>query len=153
MDEKIFRVDRADFKVAKNPAVLETIGLGSCVGIVLYDQVQKIGGLAHIMLPYQADSAIEAMLENMLCAGAKEKNTQAMLFGGADMFPEIKKKMAAIGEKNLVAVKEDLEKRKIKIIAEETGGVKGRTLRFNLKVGSVEVKYATREKKVYFWRP
>ncbi len=167
MDERVFRVGRAEFKIARNPAVIETIGLGSCVGIILYDRIQKIGGLAHVMLPYQkeglrksenevakfADSAIEIMINQMLRYGANEKNFEAMLFGGADMFSEIKKKkLMAIGERNVIAARDELERRKIKIVAEETGGMKGRTLRFHLEDTSVEVLYATGEKKVYVRR-
>ena len=45
------RVSMADFKVAKAPSQLITTGLGSCVGVALYDPVAKVAGLAHIMLP------------------------------------------------------------------------------------------------------
>ena len=50
MSFKLINVGIADTEVAKPPDILRTI-LGSCVGICFYDSVNKIGGLAHIMLP------------------------------------------------------------------------------------------------------
>ena len=41
----------SDYKMAKNPGVLVTYALGSCIGICIYDRKLKIGGLSHIMLP------------------------------------------------------------------------------------------------------
>ena len=73
-EAKIIKVGMADLKVAKAPDILTTLGLGSCVGIALYDNVAKIGGLAHIMLPDStqiknnsnvakfADTAIEQLI-------------------------------------------------------------------------------------------
>ena len=49
--EQIIKVGMADLNIAKAPGILTTLGLGSCVAIALYDRKQKIGGLAHIMLP------------------------------------------------------------------------------------------------------
>ena len=47
----VVRVGMAEYKIAKSPAVLVTLGLGSCVGVALHDSINKIGGLAHVMLP------------------------------------------------------------------------------------------------------
>ncbi|MFA5536031.1 MAG: chemotaxis protein CheD, partial [Bacillota bacterium] len=72
------KVGIADWKVAKVPQQIITLGLGSCVGIALFDQYARVGGLAHIMLPdstqFQrnenrakyADTALPDMLEEML---------------------------------------------------------------------------------------
>ena len=48
---EVIKVGMADLNVCKNPDIITTLGLGSCIGIALYDPVTKIGGLAHIMLP------------------------------------------------------------------------------------------------------
>ena len=48
---KVIKVGMADLNTCKNPDVITTLGLGSCIGISLYDPVTKIGGLAHVMLP------------------------------------------------------------------------------------------------------
>ena len=48
---QMIKVGMADLKICKAPDALTTIGLGSCIGIALYDPSTKISGLAHIMLP------------------------------------------------------------------------------------------------------
>ena len=47
----VIKVGMADLNVCKSPDIITTLGLGSCIGIAVYDPVTKIGGLAHIMLP------------------------------------------------------------------------------------------------------
>jgi len=47
----IIKIGMADLNVAVFPDILQTCGLGSCVGICLWDPVKKISGMAHIMLP------------------------------------------------------------------------------------------------------
>ena len=48
---ELIKVGMADYKVGSNPDALISYGLGSCVGIALFDPVSKVGGLSHIMLP------------------------------------------------------------------------------------------------------
>lgn len=48
---EVVKVGMADLKVIAEYGILTTLGLGSCVGIALYDKTTKIAGLAHIMLP------------------------------------------------------------------------------------------------------
>ncbi|PKM57166.1 MAG: chemotaxis protein CheD, partial [Firmicutes bacterium HGW-Firmicutes-3] len=47
----MIKVGMADLNSCKSPDVLTTLGLGSCVGIILYDPITKVSGLAHVMLP------------------------------------------------------------------------------------------------------
>jgi chemotaxis protein CheD len=156
------RVGMAEFKVANLPTILTSIGLGSCVAVVLYDDFKKIGGLAHIMLPKEkeandtsnpakfADSAIELMLKEMEKKGANKKNIKAKIFGGANMFPNIyHNPLTKVGERNIIAVREELKKRKIRIVAEDVGGNIGRTVIFDTSNGKVIVKNAKGEEKVY----
>ncbi len=148
-----FKVGMAEYKVAPNPNVLTSIGLGSCVGIVLYDANKKIGGLAHIMLPRRdegkerhnpakfADSAIQIMLNDMMSAGATPAAIRAKIFGGANMFPGVPTRTGMnVGQRNAQTVKEELAKRKIKIVAEDLGGTMGRTVVFDTTDGSVVVR-------------
>jgi len=74
MNNEYIKVGMADFKIGAGDDVLVTLGLGSCVGIVLYDKFKRIGGMAHIMLPSSkeirnnanrakfADTALDEML-------------------------------------------------------------------------------------------
>lgn len=152
----------AEYKVAGNPALLMSIGLGSCMGIVLYDFVKRIGGLAHIMLPRQdeakdrsnpakfADTAIVLMLDEMEKLGSSGRNVRAKIFGGANMFPNVKSTVFMnVGERNAAAVKEELGKRKIKITVEDVGGNAGRTIIFNIVDGSVRVRTVRGGERVY----
>ena len=95
---EIIKVGMADLKVCTYPDSLTTLGLGSCVGIALYDSVTKVTGLAHIMLPDStkitkneniakfADTGIAETLRLMLLQGANRKRIVAKIAGGADMF-------------------------------------------------------------------
>ena len=47
----VIKVGMADLNIAKSPDSLTTLGLGSCIGLTLYDPVAKIGGLVQYMLP------------------------------------------------------------------------------------------------------
>ncbi|NLJ33621.1 MAG: chemotaxis protein CheD [Firmicutes bacterium] len=149
------RVAMADLQVVKAPLVLITIGLGSCVGVTLYDPIMKIGGMAHIMLPYQqknsaggkpgkyADSAVPYLLQELLHLGAVEKRIEAKLAGGAQMFPSKGKRgndILRVGERNVEATLEALKKARIRIVAQDTGGNHGRTLEFATLTGSLRVK-------------
>lgn len=133
--------------------VLTTTALGSCVGIALYDSLLKIGGLAHIMLPFShqfrasgnpakfADTAIPAMLEKMFALGASRCRIWAKIAGGAHMFAiPVSSEVMRIGERNVDAVKTVLQKEGIRLIAEDTGDNHGRSLEFFLDSGKVLVK-------------
>lgn len=77
----IIKVGMADLNVCKAPDGLTTLGLGSCIGLTLYDPVTKIGGMVHYMLPDStkvsnnsnkakfADTGIEELLKKVIAAG------------------------------------------------------------------------------------
>ena len=156
------KVGMAEYKVMESPALLTSIGLGSCIGLVLYDAINKIGALAHIMLPRHsdakdqsnpakfADTSIELMLAEMKERGSLRRNIKAKVFGGANMFPSVQSKtLMNIGERNAAAVKEELIKRKIAVVAEDLGGHCGRTIIFDTRNGKVSVKTIRGESVVY----
>lgn len=147
------RVGMADFQVAKAPAQLITTGLGSCVGIALYDPVAKVAGLAHIMLPDSqrglpssnkgkfADTAIPALVGEMEGAGAQRQRLQAKIAGGAQMFSFTDHgDNNSIGERNVEAVQTILSQLKIPILAQDTGGRRGRTIAFDPNCGRLVVR-------------
>ena len=145
-------VGMADLKVAKHPDVLTTLGLGSCVGICLFDAASKIGGLAHVMLPsykgYEgqtimkfADSAIIELLNQMTRIGAKRTGLVAKIAGGAHMFGKASSNdMLKIGERNAKASLAILAQLKIPVRANETGGTHGRTIILDLNDGSLKIR-------------
>ncbi len=153
MDDLELLVRMADLKIAKSPCILSSLGIGSCVGIVLYDKFSKIGGMAHIMLPDVnvvkhksnrakfANTAIPDMLGDMLTMGAKKQFITAKIFGGAHMFGKDRiNAVFNVGTRNVLKVKEVLNDYKIRIIAEDTGGTFGRSLFFDTETGAVKIR-------------
>lgn len=136
------KVGMADLNICREPDALTTIGLGSCIGIALYDPMTKISGLAHIMLPDStqirnnsnvakfADTGIQKLYDDMIAAGAGKSRLVAKIAGGAKMF-ELSSGGAQginIGEKNAIACKEKLKALGIPLLAEDTGLNYGRTV-------------------------
>ncbi len=150
----IIRVGMAEYKAAKSPATLITLGLGSCVGVVLYDRMNKIGGLAHIMLPDStlssnknfnpgkfADTAIDALIEDMLKLGINRSNLVSKIAGGAQMFKiKSENNIMQIGKRNVEAVRAKLNQLNIKLIAEDVEGNYGRTIEFFCETGELTIK-------------
>ena len=114
-----------------------TIGLGSCIALILHDQRRSLAGLAHIMLPESrgnvdrpgkfADTALAALMEELENLGSTKFSTTAIVVGGASMF-EFSANSLNIGERNAAAVKDLLQDQGIKIEHEETGGKVGRSV-------------------------
>jgi chemotaxis protein CheD len=143
----------AELKVSKNPGKLVTIGLGSCIAVVLYDPIAKVGALIHAMLPRASrdrakfnkakfvDTAIPLALEEMEKLGARRERITAKLIGGAKMFPIDDKTF--IGDKNAEMAENILRALGIRIMARDIGGAIGRTVEFDVSTGRVLVKTAS----------
>ncbi|HHV83555.1 chemotaxis protein CheD [Tepidanaerobacter syntrophicus] len=144
----------AEYKAAKSPYSLITLGLGSCVGVTLYDNLTKVGGLAHVMLPDStlsgkkdynpgkfADTAIDVLIEEMLRLGASKNRMVSKIAGGAQMF-QIKSEnnIMQIGKRNVEAVRNKLNQLNIRIIAEDVEGNYGRTIEFFCEDGRLAVR-------------
>lgn len=152
-DKKEVRVGIADSAIVSFPDKLITMGLGSCVGIALYDKEKKIAGLVHIMLPDSkqfrnivnpfkyADLGVENLVKKMISYGCKKENMIAKIAGGASMFnfPD-KKIISDVGKRNSAAVIEIINKLSIPIIAQDIGGNKGRTMIFESEDGTVMIR-------------
>lgn len=131
---------------------LVTLGLGSCVAILLHDPVARVGGMAHVLLPEKqlardstnlakfASTAIPLLAEEVLGAGARRDRLKARLVGGASMFAAL---MAPgtlnMGERNLNASRQALRELGIPLVAEEVGADYGRSVRFHVGEGRVVV--------------
>lgn len=150
---EMIKVGMADYKATKLPGVLITFGLGSCVGIALYDKATKVSGLAHVMLPSSkeiknnsnkakfADTGIDSLIDEMVKLGARKSSIVAKIAGGAQMFSfSSQNDMLRIGERNAIASKEKLKEHRIRILAEDTGGNFGRTIELNTETGELQIK-------------
>lgn len=157
------KVGISDLNVVRAPDTLVTYALGSCVGICLYDATHKIAGLSHIMLPSSkeitgvkteiykyADTAIVALLKKMESMGVRAIQLKAKIAGGAQMFTgNANSSLSRIGQRNVAAVKAELARLRIPIIAEDTGKNYGRTLYLSAEDGSMRIKSANRGEWVW----
>jgi chemotaxis protein CheD len=154
------KVGMADMNVCASPDSIITLGLGSCVGLVLYDPSTKICGMVHVMLPDSksigvgnnlakfADTGVEELLKMVVKKGAKKERLVAKMAGGAQMFSVNKDSpMLRVGERNVAAVKEELKKLGIRLIAEDTGENFGRTVIFYPETGEYLIRAIGKEPK------
>ncbi|MEA3320130.1 MAG: chemotaxis protein CheD [Bacillota bacterium] len=153
--EAVIKVGIAEMGIVKAPQLIRTAGLGSCVGVVIYDTTTKIAGMVHIMLPDSnltrqtpinadkyADTGILHLVETLLLKGIKSYSMKAKIAGGAQMFQfsSASADMMRIGPRNVEAVKEKLAALHIPLISEDCGGNNGRTIEFNPENGKLMIK-------------
>ncbi len=148
---RMIKVGMADLNICKPPDNLTTLGLGSCIGIALYDPSTKITGLAHIMLPDSkqirnntniekfADTGIQKLYDDMIKAGANKSRIVAKIAGGAKMF-QIADSSMNVGERNALASKAKLKQLGIRLLAEDTGLNYGRTVEIYSENGNYVIK-------------
>ncbi|GAB3318232.1 chemotaxis protein CheD [Haloplanus salinarum] len=151
------RVGIADFAVTGDGAVLTTSGLGSCLGVGLFDESAGVAGLAHTMLPTApgdadevakfADTGIAAVVDEMRREGSSVDDITAKLAGGSAMF-EFDSQEQSIGERNVAVGRATLERLGIPVVAADVGGDSGRSLRFRGDTGVLVVKSAGDERQL-----
>ncbi len=157
---RMIKVGMADLNICKSPDVITTLGLGSCIGIAIYDPVTKIGGLAHIMLPDStqirnnsniakfADTGIQELVNRMIRAGASRSRMVAKIAGGAKMFEVTGGAIGNIGDKNALASKKKLKELGIRLIAQDTGLNYGRTVELHCDTGEYYIKSVGKPLKI-----
>lgn len=156
----MIKVGMADLNACKVPDNLTTLGLGSCVGVALYDPVSKVSGMLHCMLPDStkitnnenrakfADTGLDELLTRMVKLGASRNNLVAKIAGGAQMFAfSSNNEMLRVGDRNVEAVKKKLSSLRIPLKAEDTGKNYGRTIEFYSETGMLKIKSVGKEPK------
>lgn len=148
----VVRVGIADMNIVKEPDTIRTSGLGSCVGVVLYDERKRTAGMVHVMLPDSslgkgtvnaakfADTGIYALLELLKSEGVRPLSLKAKIAGGSQMFQFGSQDTVRIGPRNVEAVKKELERLSIPLISEDTGGSSGRTIEFDPATSLLHVR-------------
>ncbi len=147
INKNIITVGVGELKIAGIPNILKT-SLGSCVGVVLYDNVMKIGGMLHLMLPKckdrngklskYADTGIPLLIDLMVNkANVNKKHLTAKIFGGARMF-SVSSDMFDIGKSNILETTTILDRFDIKISAKRLGGTKGHQISLDTHTGIVQ---------------
>ena len=157
---ELIKVGMADLKSGKSPDTIISYGLGSCVGIALYDAQTKIGGLAHIMLPDStqaratdnhakfADTALPVLMEQLIRLGAAKSRITAKIAGGSQMFSFAQATdIMRIGDRNAEAVRGVLKAMSIKLLVEDVGGNYGRTVELILDTGIFLIKTVDKGEK------
>jgi chemotaxis protein CheD len=157
----LIKVGMADLKVAKAPDRLTTLGLGSCIGLSLYDPAIHVGGLVHYMLPDSTklknntnyakfgDTGILALYKMVLAQGANKRRLVAKMAGGACMFTANGSSAAGrVGERNVDMAKRVLKVLNIPLIAEDTGLNYGRTVELDCMTGDFLIKSVGKPSKV-----
>ena len=149
---EIIKVGMADLKTCLPPNGITTLGLGSCVGVAIRDKNNKVGGLAHVMLPDStvianqtniakfADTGVVELVRQMEKLGANRRNLVAKIAGGATMFATSGRASMNVGERNVEAVKSKLKELGIPILAEDTGANYGRTIEFYHETSELYIK-------------
>jgi chemotaxis protein CheD len=143
-NKEIIYVFTGEVKAGTKEVILKSNAIGSCIAVVAYDIVNKVGAIAHIMLPGKAPfgktsdkyaiDAIQNMLKKMESLGVKKENIEFCLAGGANV---LQKKDDKIGEENIFSVLNFLEINNYKIRAKSLGGVKRRSVTLNIETGKV----------------
>ena len=143
----------AEWAVARADGVIVTLGLGSCVAIMLHDPEARAGAMAHVLLPSKSlardatnpakfpETAVPVLIERLTALGADRRRLVAKLAGGASMFAQLMTPGSIqMGERNIVASRNALRAAAIPVAREAVGGEKGRSVRFHVADGRVEIR-------------
>lgn len=158
---EVIKVGMADLNICKAPDVITTLGLGSCIGLVFYDPVSKVGGMVHYMLPDSTkvrnnsniakfgDTGIQELYKRVIAAGANKGRMVAKIAGGAKMF-EVSglSEVGNIGARNTEAAKLKLKELGIRLVAEDTGLNYGRTVELHCDTGEFYIKSVGKPLKI-----
>jgi chemotaxis protein CheD len=127
---------------------LAAYGLGSCVGLVAWDPVTRVGGLAHFMLPSGSragnpakyvDAGLPWFLKALAGAGARPRRAQFKAVGGAAMFVGVSGSLE-VGRRNVAALWQALEIAGLRLTAQDLGGALGRSIELELQTGRLSVR-------------
>jgi len=155
------RVRMGEFLVREAPAHLAIYGLGSCVAIFVYETEKRIAGLGHVLLPAPAagsprgpagkyaDTAIAAIVGQILEIGGRRDKLMAKVAGGAHMFgasPVADRE--TLGERNIRAALEGLRCNGLEVAGMDIGGSYGRTILAEAETGLLRITSLKREPKL-----
>jgi chemotaxis protein CheD len=148
MKSKVISINETD---VTSQAVLYTcFGIGSCLAVFLNDRMTGLAGGAHIPLAYNGDGdwlSVPVMLDQLLAKfrsqGSNLNFLRAKIAGGADLFQSTK----GPGAENVEAIHKALVSRKIYIAAEDLGGSRPRTVRFNTRTGELIISSSERNRQ------
>jgi chemotaxis protein CheD len=133
----IIHLIQGQFYVSRNPGLMLTTTLGSCVAACLCDPVAMVGGMNHFLLPeapaLQGEDALrygafamELLINNLLSAGARRERLQAKLFGGGHLID----RLVDVGERNVAFAEAFLEREFIRVVGGSVRGGHARRIQY-----------------------
>jgi chemotaxis protein CheD len=147
---------------ADTQLLLITYALGSCVAIIVYDPVSKVGGILHFMLPDSAvdparsqenpykfaDAGIPLLLDQVYSRGASRKRLICWAVGGAQILDE--QGVFQIGRRNCLAARRALWKHGVMVSGEAVGGMDFRTVKLEMATGRLLVEEGGRQRELRY---
>ena len=149
-----------DMKVGRNGDILVTHALGSCLGLMIYDPIVKVGGLLHAMLPLSrinprkaeekpymfVDTGVQGLFKSVYDIGGRKERLIVKAAGCGR--PLSNNEMFKIGERNYIVLKKILWKNNVLLDAEDVGGTSSRTVYFHIDTGKVVINSNNEKKKL-----
>lgn len=143
-----------DVHVSDDPDTsLECLGLGSCIGLCIYDPVARVAGIAHIVLPESnrggnttlpgkfADTAVPMLVQGMERKGASKSRMVVKMAGGAQLLQALTGGAAIeMGAMNIKMTRRALANEGLTLAASDIGGNRGRSMWFEVGTGKLMVK-------------
>ena len=140
-----------DMKIGRDADLIVTHALGSCLGLVVYDPVEKVGGLLHAMLPLSkinpakaeanpymfVDTGVPALFKALYEIGGQRSRLVIKAAGCGN--PLGKNEMFKIGERNYTVLKKLLWKNNILLETEDVGGTASRTVHLDVATGQTVI--------------
>ena len=140
-----------DMKIGRDADLIVTHALGSCLGLVVYDPVEKVGGLLHAMLPLSkinpdkakanpymfVDTGVPALFKALYEIGGQKSRMVIKAAGCGN--PLGKNEMFKIGERNYTILKKLLWKNNILLKTEDVGGTASRTVHLDVATGQTVI--------------
>ena len=149
---RLIAVGIGEVVVSGDPnAVLVAHALGSCVALIAYDPIKRVGGMLHYLLPSSslsredvrerpglfADTGIRLLFKKLAARNCLSTGLVLKAAGGSGMFEDDN---VGVGKRNLVALYETLARRKLTLTADALGGTDSRTVRLHVGTGAVRVR-------------
>lgn len=129
-------ITQGEFAIGIHQDVMITTILGSCVSACLWDPVAGIGGMNHILLPYDSSeeqdnigsrvNAMELLINALIKQGAMKHRLEAKVFGGGEMIADF----SNVGLKNGEFVVSYLQAEEISCQSQSLGGNQARRIQF-----------------------
>jgi chemotaxis protein CheD len=142
----------ADMVVSNDAgAEIVTYSLGSCLGIAVYDPQTKVGGLLHLMLPTSTidpakaasqpfmfvDTGVPRLFQAVYGLGGERRRLELKVAGGAQFLDD--ERLFNIGQRNIAALAELLQRNGFGTRAQDLGGRSSRTVRLDLSTGQLHI--------------